>query len=100
MDILLSDSFIAYQKKKNFTAITVTACSSGGSCCRILAPKIRTGEPSSSLDQYQVFEVQGIRFYITNKLTLENTVSFSFDTLLGRSRFDMTGFQVQRFCDR
>jgi len=97
MNIILSEDFKAYQKEKNFTAITANAASSGGSCCRILVPKVKIGEPTVSFGEYQIFEVEGITIFISKNLPLENTVTFSHRNFLGKSMIEMQGFQVNHY---
>lgn len=95
MLIQWEDSFLQYQREKGFDAVTVTAASSGGSCCRIVVPKVRSGAPKQDLEKYWIQESQGVTFYISRNLQLQPVVTFSHERLLGRDRMDMKGFVIR-----
>lgn len=97
MNIKLSESFKIYHSKKGFSAVTVNASSSGGSCCRITVPKVMVGEPNSALDDYNIFESEGITFYISKNLAVKETVTFSYETFLGQEMLEMKGFEIKHF---
>jgi len=99
MNIILSEAFKEYQKKKNFTSVTVTSCSTGGSCCKAQVSKVKIGYPSNSLEGYDIFNDQGLTFYISKSLKLENTLTFTYDKMLGRELIEMHGYVIQRSCD-
>lgn len=107
MNIILSEAFKEYQKKKKFTSVTVISCSTGGSCCKAMVSKVKIGEPDTSTDSsldsysqnYNVFNDQGLTFYISKNLILENTLKFTYDKMLGRELIEMHGYVIQRFCD-
>ena len=99
MNIILSEAFKEYQKKKGFTSVTVLSRSTGGSCCKALVSKVVIGEPSTSLESYNIFHDQGLTFYIIKSLKLENTLTFTYDKMLGRELIEMHGYVIQRFCD-
>lgn len=95
MNIKLEESFLRYRQEHPFDAITVTAATSGGSCCRIVVPKVRPGTPEGNLENYRVEEAEGITFYITGNLELGPTLTFSHQRLLGRDLLEMRGFIVR-----
>jgi hypothetical protein len=97
MNIILSEEFKAYRKENNISAITANAASSGGSCCRIIVPKVKVGEPTVSWNEYDRYEVEGLNVFISKNLPLENTVTFSYKTFLGKSMIDMQGFEVNHY---
>lgn len=99
MNIILSEAFKAYQEKKNFTSVTVSSRSTGGSCCKAVVSKVKIGEPTSSLENYNIFTDQGLTFYISKSLKLENTLTFTYDKMLGRELIEMHGYVIQRYCD-
>ena len=98
MNIILSQAFKVYQEKKGFTSVTVLSRSTGGSCCKALVSKVEIGEPAPPLENYQIFTDQGLTFYISNNLKLENTLTFTYDKMLGRELIEMHGYVIQRFC--
>lgn len=94
--IVLTESFQDYQKKKGFKEVTVDAVTSASSCCRIWVPQVSVGPPKDANKGYVVFHEYGLTFYITDTLTLEPTLTFSHQRLLGRSRLEMLGYQIKR----
>ncbi len=99
MNIVLSEAFKEYQNKKNFTSVTVTSRSTKGSCCKAIVSKVVIGEPNTSLESYHIFNDHGLTFYISKSLQLENTLTFTYDKMLGRELIEMHGYVIQRFCD-
>jgi hypothetical protein len=99
MNIILSEPFKGFQEKKGFTSVTVTSRASGGSCCKALVSKVEIGEPTESLDKYNIFYDQGLTFYIKKSLILENTLTFTYDKMLGHEMIEMHGYLIQRYCD-
>lgn len=95
MNIKLEESFLRYRESHPFDAITVTAATSGGSCCRIVVPKVRPGAPEGKLENYRVEEAEGITFYLSKNLELEPVILFSHQRLLGRDLLEMRGFIVR-----
>ncbi len=94
--IRLTEDFLAYQKSKGFTTISVDAISSGSSCCRILVPKVYIGPPKDPAHGYIVISEHGLTFYITEALSLEETITFSCQKMLGRTHIDMHGYAIKR----
>jgi hypothetical protein len=94
MNITLSEAFKDYQKAKKFDSVVVTVARSGGSCCRILVPSIRIGEPEDSLDHYSIFYAEGVTFYVTNKLKIQSNISFDYSTLMNREMIEMHGYEI------
>lgn len=94
MNITLSETFKDYQKAKKFDSVVVTVARSGGSCCRILVPSIRIGEPEDSLDHYSIFYAEGVTFYVTNKLKIQSNISFDYSTLMNREMIEMHGYEI------
>ena len=94
--IVLTDSFQAYQQQKGFKEITVDAVTSAGSCCRIWVPQVTLGPPKDSTHGYVKVTAHNLTFYITDALTLDPTVTFSYQRMLGRSRIEMHGYQIKR----
>ncbi|MBK5246435.1 MAG: hypothetical protein JJE49_04090 [Peptostreptococcaceae bacterium] len=99
MNIILSEDFKTYQKKKNFSSVTVVSHSTGGSCCKALVSKVVIGEPATSLENFNIFNDQDLTFYINKSLKLENTLTFTYDKMLGRELIEMHGYVIQRSCD-
>ncbi|HZK88410.1 MAG TPA: hypothetical protein VFC27_04570 [Anaerovoracaceae bacterium] len=99
MNIILSEDFKVYQKEKKFTSITVVSRSTRGSCCKALVSKVEIGEPATSLENFNIFNNQGLTFYINKSLKLENTLTFTYDKMLGRELIEMHGYLIQRTCD-
>jgi hypothetical protein len=95
MNIKLEESFLRYREDHPFDAITVTAATSGGSCCRIVVPKVRPGKPEGNLENYRIEEEAGITFYLTKNLELEPTIIFSYQRMLGRELLEMRGFVIR-----
>lgn len=93
--IRLTETFLSYQRSMGFTEIRVDAVSTQSSCCRILVPKVSLGPPLDAA-AYVVIRDQGLTFYISNQLSLEATLTFSCQTLLGRTHIDMHGFAIKR----
>lgn len=94
MRINLSEAFKKYQKKMGFESVVVSVASTGGSCCKILVPSIKIGEPEDSLDHYSIFYSEGVTFYVTNKLKIQSTISFEYSTLLGKEMIEMHGYEI------
>jgi len=99
MNIILSEGFKAYQKEKNFSSVTVVSRSTGGSCCKAVVSKVEIGEPAASLENFDIFNDQGLTFYISKSLKLENTLTFTYDKMLGRELIEMHGYVIQRYYD-
>ena len=95
MKIIFSDSFSEYIKKTRVTAITVTSASSGGSCCRIIVPKVRVGTPEGTIDSFNIFNQDNLTIYITKNLELGNSITFSYEKMLGREMIEMHGYRVK-----
>jgi len=99
MKIILSKDFKTYQQIKKFTSVTVVSRSTGGSCCKALVSKVEIGEPTTSLENFNIFHDQGLTFYVSKSLKLENTLTFTYDKMLGRELIEMHGYLIQRTCD-
>jgi hypothetical protein len=95
MKIKLEESFLRYRETHPFDSITVTAATSGGSCCRIVVPKVRPGMPEGAQENYHIEEANGITFFISKNLELEPTLIFSHQRMLGRDLLEMRGFVIR-----
>jgi hypothetical protein len=94
MRINLSEAFKNYQNDKGFDSVVVAVTSSAGSCCRILVPSIKIGEPDDSLDHYSIFYAEGVTFYVTNQLKIQSNISFDYSKLLGQDMIEMHGYEI------
>lgn len=93
--ITFTSSFSEYHKRKGFNSLTVSTSVSGGSCCKIFVPKIQIGLPSSNIENFNIFEYDGVTLYITKNLVLKSTISFSYDKMLGREMIEMHGYEIR-----